>query len=55
MRLAIRYRSSLAPLPVVGDEDTAAVCEVMNLAPAGDAIIVHLRLLPGLVEDYSVL
>ena len=40
---------------VAGDEDTAAVCEVVDLAPAGDATIVHLRLLPGLVEDYRAL
>ena len=36
-------------LVVAGDEDTAAVCEVIDLAPAGDGTIVHLRLLPGLV------
>jgi hypothetical protein len=40
---------------VAGDEDTAAVCEVMDLAPAGDGTIVHLRLLPGLAEDYRAL
>jgi hypothetical protein len=40
---------------VAGDEDTAAVCEVVDLAPAGDGTIVHLRLLPGLVEDYRAL
>jgi hypothetical protein len=40
---------------VAGDEDIAAVCEVVDLAPAGDGIIVHLRLLPGLVEDYQAL
>jgi len=40
---------------VAGDEDNAAVCEVVDLAPAGDGIIVHLRLLPGLVEDYRAL
>jgi hypothetical protein len=28
---------------------------VIDLAPAGDGIIVHLRLLPGLVEDYQAL
>ena len=33
-------------LIVAGDEDTAAVCEVIDLAPAGDGTIVHLRLLP---------
>jgi hypothetical protein len=37
---------------VAGDEDTAAVCEVVDLVPAGDGTIVHLRLLPGLVEDH---
>ena len=42
-------------LIVAGDEDTAAVCEVIDLAPAGDGTIVHLRLLPGLVEDYQAL
>jgi hypothetical protein len=45
----------LGALIVVGDEDTAAVCEVVDLAPAGDGTIVHLRLLPGLVEDYQAL
>ncbi len=28
---------------VAGNEDTAAVCEVIDLVPAGDGIIVHLR------------
>ena len=37
------------------DEDTAAVCQVVDLAPAGDGTIVHLRLLPGLVDDYRQL
>ena len=40
---------------VAGDQDAAAVCEVIDLAPAGDGTIVHLRLLPGLVEDYCAL
>lgn len=42
-------------LAVAGDEDTAAVCQVVDLAPAGDGTIVHLRLLPGLVDDYRQL
>jgi len=42
-------------LIVAGDEDIAAVCEVIDLAPAADGTIVHLRLLPGLVEDYRAL
>ena len=40
---------------VAGDEDTAAVCQVVDLVPAGDSTIVHLKLLPGLVEDYQAL
>ena len=40
---------------ISGDEDAAAVCQVVDLAPAGDGTIVHLRLLPGLVDDYRQL
>jgi hypothetical protein len=40
---------------IAGDEETAAVCQVIDLALAGDGTIVHLRLLPGLVEDYQAL
>jgi hypothetical protein len=42
-------------LIVAGDEDIAAVCEVIDVAPAGDGTMVHLRLLPGLIEDYRAL
>jgi hypothetical protein len=42
-------------LVVAGDEDTAAVCQVIDLTPAGDGTIVHLSPLPGLVEDYDAL
>ena len=42
-------------LVVAGDQDTAAVCQVVDLVPAGDGMIVHLRLLPGLVDDYRAL
>lgn len=42
-------------LVVAGDEDAAAVCQVVDLMPAGDGTIVHLRLLPGLVDDYRAL
>ncbi len=42
-------------LVVAGDEDAAAVCQVVDLVPAGDGTIVHLRMLPGLVEDYIAL
>ena len=40
-------------LVVAGNEDVAAMCEVASMEPAADAgTIVHLRVLPGLVEDY---
>jgi hypothetical protein len=42
-------------LVVAGDEEAAAVCQVVDLVPAGDGMIVHLRLLPGLVEGYRAL
>jgi hypothetical protein len=42
-------------LVVAGDEDVAAVCQVIDLAPAGDGTIVHLQMLPGTVEDYLAL
>jgi hypothetical protein len=42
-------------LVVAGDEDAAAVCQVVDLVPVGDGTIVHLRLLPGLVDDYRAL
>ena len=42
-------------LVVAGDDETAAVCQVVDLVPAGDGTIVHLRLLPGLVDDYRAL
>jgi hypothetical protein len=38
---------------VAGSEDAAAMCEVARLEPAADgSTIVHLRVLPGTVEDY---
>ena len=40
---------------VAGDDDAAAVCQVVDLSPAAGGTIVHLRLLPGLVEDYLAL
>jgi hypothetical protein len=39
-------------LVVAGDEEAAAICQVVDLTAAGDGTIVHLRLLPGLVDDY---
>lgn len=40
---------------VAGDEHAPAVAEVVDIVakPAGD--VVHLRILPGLVEDYEAL
>lgn len=40
---------------IAGDDEAAAVCQVIDLVPAGDGTIVHLRPLPGLVEDYQAL
>lgn len=40
---------------VAGDEDAAAVCQVIDLVPAGSGTIVHIRLLAGQVEDYQAL
>ena len=50
-----REPSDIVPgaLVVAGDEDAAAICQVVDLARAGDGTIVHLRILPGLVEDYQ--
>ena len=42
-------------LVVAGDEDAAAICQVVGLVAAGDGTIVHLRLLPGLIDDYREL
>jgi len=40
---------------VAGDEDAAAACQVVDLIPASDGTIAHLRLLPGLVDHYRAL
>jgi hypothetical protein len=40
---------------IAGDEDAAAVCQVIDLVPAGNGTIVHLEPLPGVVEDYQAL
>ncbi len=54
-RPEILGRSSPGTVIAAGNEDTAAACEVIDLAPAADGIIVHLRPLPGLIEDYRAL
>jgi hypothetical protein len=40
---------------IAGDEDAAAVCQVIDLVAAGNGTIVHLKPLPGVVEDYQAL
>jgi hypothetical protein len=52
--MAVPFPRRIAP-PALKKQTRAAVCEVIDLAPAGDGTIVHLRLLPGLVEDYRAL
>ena len=52
-----RHAAQIRPgaIVVAGDEDTAAACQVVDLVPAGESTIVHLKLLPELVEDYQAL
>jgi len=38
-----------------GGKSTSRSTSLSGLAPTGDGTIVHLRLLPGLVEDYRAL
>jgi hypothetical protein len=45
----------LAALVAAGDEETAAVCQVVGLVSAGDGTIVHRRLFPGLASGYRQL
>jgi hypothetical protein len=40
---------------VTGDEDAPAVAEVVDLVPKGTGTVVHLRILPGTIEDYTAL
>lgn len=40
---------------VTGDEDVPAVAEVVDLVPKGMGTVVHLRILPGTIEDYTAL
>lgn len=43
------------PLVVAGDGDADADCQVVDLVPGWRWQIVHLRMLPGSVEDYLAL
>ncbi len=40
---------------VTGDSDAPAVAEVVDLVHKGTATVVHLRILPGTIEDYTAL
>ncbi len=40
---------------VTGDDDAPAVAEVVDLVHKGSGTIVHLRILPGTIEDYTAL
>jgi len=55
IRKAMPFMRVSSGFTIAGDEETAAVCQVVDLVPAGDGTIVHLKLLPGLVEDYRAL
>ena len=38
---------------VAGDEDTAALVEIVDLADIGHDTLVRFRILPGFIEDYQ--
>ena len=40
---------------VAGDADAPAVVEVVDIVTKPSGVIVHLRVLPGAVEDYAAL
>jgi len=40
---------------IAGEPDTAAVCEVVDLVAEPSGTIVHLRLLPGTIQEYGAL
>ncbi len=40
---------------VTGDEDVPAVAEVVDVVHRGAGTVVHLRILPGTLEDYTAL
>jgi hypothetical protein len=40
---------------VTGDEDAPAVAEVVDLVHRSAGTVVHLRILPGTLEDYTAL
>ncbi len=52
-----REPSLIEPGAIVptGDSDAPAVAEVVDLVPKASGMVVHLRILPGLLEDYAAL
>lgn len=52
-----RDKSLITPgaIVVAGDPATAAVAEVVDIVQKPSGRIVHLRILPGAVEDYEAL
>jgi hypothetical protein len=52
-----RDKSLITPgaIVVAGDPDTAAVAEVVDIVEKPSGRVVHLRILPGAVEDYEAL
>lgn len=50
-------RSIISPgaIVVAGDSDAPAVAEVVDIVDKPAGKIVHLRLLPGVIEDYEAL
>lgn len=40
---------------VTGDEDAPAIAEVVDLVQKAAGTVVHLRILPGTIEDYAAL
>ena len=52
-----RVTSLIEPgaLVVAGDEDAPAIAEVIDIVEKPAGKIVHLRILPGVIEDYEAL
>jgi hypothetical protein len=53
----VRDPSLIEPgaIVVAGDEDAPAVAEVVEIVDKPAGKVVHLRLLPGVIEDYQAL
>jgi hypothetical protein len=42
-------------IAMTGDEDAPAIAQVVDLVEKGSGTVVHLRILPGTIEDYTAL